>query len=291
MRKLDTVLISHADSDHIYGLSSLVESGSVKIGKVFVNPDLQKTSAAWANLILRLDNLNQRELLQLQPALTTRLNPELNLASAKIEVLWPTPGGALTGVGSKRHGETPHTSNSLSCVFRVSVDSGASVLLCGDVTESSFQKMSALPTGVAADIVVFPHHGGGGASGSDDAFARRVCSATKASTFLFSLGRSKHQNPRPDVIAAIREVSPEAWIACTQLSKHCCAGSIRTLPKPDYIDADPLALPQAPCSGTLTFDLTRTEGNPLPVRAEHRRFVKISVPNALCRGNQPLPAT
>jgi competence protein ComEC len=42
--KIDVLLLSHADQDHIIGVSDLLASGEIEIKKVYVNTDSTKKS-------------------------------------------------------------------------------------------------------------------------------------------------------------------------------------------------------------------------------------------------------
>ena len=58
---IDTVLLSHADKDHIGGLSALLASGTVSIGKVRANTDSLKGSNAWDDLCLLYTSPSPRD--------------------------------------------------------------------------------------------------------------------------------------------------------------------------------------------------------------------------------------
>lgn len=74
-------------------------------------------------------------------------------------ILHPTPGDGYTG-------------NNASCVLRVSIDGGGSVLIPGDIEARVERSLLAQQRGVASDVLVLPHHGS--ASSSTDAFLDAV---------------------------------------------------------------------------------------------------------------------
>lgn len=41
IRKIDTVVVSHADSDHFGGVLRLLRNTRVEVGRVYVNPDMR----------------------------------------------------------------------------------------------------------------------------------------------------------------------------------------------------------------------------------------------------------
>lgn len=116
---IDTVLISHADKDHIEGLISLLESGIVNIGRVRLNSDLIKKTDLWHSLAYLLEQKDTNGELDFDVSLTTKQTNLFNTANVEIEVLAPSLGMAATGPGSKRKGKRILTSNSISAVFRL----------------------------------------------------------------------------------------------------------------------------------------------------------------------------
>lgn len=53
--RIRTVVLSHADFDHIGGLVGLLAANTVAIGRVVVNTDSSQGSAAWDDLLYELD--------------------------------------------------------------------------------------------------------------------------------------------------------------------------------------------------------------------------------------------
>jgi competence protein ComEC len=134
-------------------------------------------------------------------------------------------------------------------------------------------------------ILVFPHHGGNvrsNASVEDNAaFTRRLCEAVQPGTVMFSLGRGRHQTPRPEIIRAVRDSGAGVRIACTQLSEACAE---ERPPADAFGHLAPLAARghdyNQCCAGTLRIPL---HGGIEPDADAHEAFKAEYAPTALCR--------
>ena len=54
--KINQVIISHTDADHIAGIAALIQSAYVKIGAVYVNADAAKDTDVWNKLKIALQD-------------------------------------------------------------------------------------------------------------------------------------------------------------------------------------------------------------------------------------------
>src|SRR5689334_13626005 len=66
IQKIDAILISHADTDHIQGVGQLLATKGFDIGLVKLNTDSLKGSALWDDLLYELDKLNTAKKLDFQ---------------------------------------------------------------------------------------------------------------------------------------------------------------------------------------------------------------------------------
>ncbi len=140
IRRLDAVVISHADADHYNCLPALLKK--VPVGVVYVSPvmfEQEETSASLAALKHRI----------LEAGVPVRLlsagnNLEVG-AGAEIETLHPLPRGVI---GSD---------NANSIVLRVAYQ-GRSILLPGDLEPPGLTDVLAEAT-PPCDVAVAPHHG------------------------------------------------------------------------------------------------------------------------------------
>lgn len=281
--RVNTVLISHADQDHIEGLVSLIESKTVSIGAVRLNTDLVKDSQLWSDLIYLLDTEDRSGRIDFDVALTTKNSSAFSSPNVEVEILAPTLAIAGTGVGSKRKGRRTITSNGISAVIRLLVQGVPKVLLCGDMNADSLTEILERHTTLEASIVIYPHHGGRSEGSDVVEFARKLVNVTAAQVFVFSIGRGRYGTPIPEVVKEIRRAVPDVRIACTQLSEHCAA---------DLPEAEPTHLnvlfatgreSKCCCAGTLSVRLTATEDLIVPLAATHREFIDRHIVQALCR--------
>lgn len=280
--KVDVLLISHADEDHIDGVISLLESGTVKVDLVHLNSDAMKGTALWDDLTLLLDKANSANRLKFEVSLTTNHTGSFDQGTVRIEVLAPSPGLAAKGPGSTDHKGRRLTSNSASAVFRLKRDGVPTMLFPGDLDDVGFENLLESGQDVRASVLVFPHHGGAGTRGDVTGFAQRVCEAVSPDNVIFSIGRGKYATPRPEIVTAIRQLAPRARILCTQLSEHCA--SAVPAQDPTHL-TDKISQGRELrkcCAGTIVIRLGHPEPGLLPVLDAHREFIAKMAPNALC---------
>jgi competence protein ComEC len=136
---------------------------------------------------------------------------------------------------------------------------------------------------VKTKVLVFPHHGGHPGEADPVEFATRLCQLGKPETVLFSIHRSRHALPIPDVVRAIRETAPGVRIAGTQLSEHCATDP----PKGPWKHLQDLpakgASPEPAAPAPFLIDLSGSVPRILPMKSEHLRFIAASAQTALCR--------
>lgn len=253
IKKIDLVVLSHSDLDHIGGLVGLLAAG-VKIGKVLLNSDSLKESAIWADLIWTLEDARRAGDILFEVGLAVGKKFEMpGMKRTYGEVVSPTPGLAAIGAGGKDRRDRRITSNSISACIRLSFDGRPTVLLTGDMDEVALDQAIEAATPLEAPILVFPHHGGLPGGGDPAVFAHQLLEKVHPDTVLFSFGRSKHENPRPEIVEAIRKRG--AHVACTQLSVHCGAANSNA----DTSHLEDAYSAGAPgglcCAGTMVIDL------------------------------------
>jgi len=223
VNQVDTMLLSHADADHIGGAVTLLLDASVRVGEVLLNADSSKVSnksPVFLQLCVALVDANRRAKTQVNE-LTTSTRLERN--GAQIEVLHPPDAWARAGVGGKSPTGERLTSNSLSAAVRISCGPRCSVLLGADIEFSCVDEWKARGFQPSASILVFPHHGGltGGGSLSDAAiFAYQLVQAVKPGIVLFSNHRTRFGHPLKEVISGVLKANPTVQLACTQLPER-----------------------------------------------------------------------
>jgi competence protein ComEC len=198
IRKIDTILLSHADEDHIGGVMALLAAG-IEVKAIYLNPDATKKSAVWDDLIYVLDSLDHKGELYFGLTLTSDLNGQCDCGDVQIEVLAPSKYLVGKGCGSKdQQGRTIQT-NSISAVIRLIYQETPVVLLPGDIDHVGLANVSR---DVKARLLVFPHHGGH--CGKDiKVFTQEICKKVQPEKIIFSIGKNTDKFPLQDVIETI----------------------------------------------------------------------------------------
>lgn len=281
--RIDVLLVSHADKDHIEGLIGLIESELVEIGRVRLNTDLQTQTKLWEQLNYLLDTCHKKNKIDFDVALTTRNTGEFDQGRVQVEILAPSLRVAGTGVGSKRDGKRQLKTNTVSAVIRLKMDDDPRVLLCGDLDDSGLTEMlNDFPEPRAA-VLVFPHHGGRAETSDMASFTKKLCGSVQPSTVIFSIGRGVHSTPIPEVVDAVRERGSAVRVACTQLSEYCAADAPASAPDhllPIYASGKDKA---HCCMGSIMIPLHDVDASPHPLQDDHVAFIDANVATALCR--------
>lgn len=282
IERLDSVLISHADRDHIEGLISLVESRLVTIGRVRVNSDSIKKSDLWKDLLFLLEDLDKVGGVDFDVSLTSKHTGQFNCGSVDIEILAPSlqlagmGAGALGPITGKRL-----SSNSMSVVFRLVYEGAPTVLLPGDLDFVGLTELQGRGVNLRSSVMVYPHHGGGSGAANENEFVGVLCDEVCPEIIIFSIGRESYANPKAEVVQRVKEVC-KPRIACTQLAKECS-------------DSLPMAAAShltatysrgkgtnSCCAGTLSVEFG-SQSTVSPVEVSHTQFILNNVPAALCR--------
>jgi competence protein ComEC len=278
--KIDLVLISHADEDHIGGLIALLATNSLDIKVIRLNTDSLKRSAIWDDLAFELDDLQRRGLLDFSPVLTESDNGAFDSADVKVEILGPTTFLATKGPGGKDHYGRRIATNSISAVIRLCHRDNPVVLLTGDMDQIGFDELVRVGSAMNAPVLIFPHHGGKGAANMAG-FSAALFAQVKPEQVIFSIGRGKHGTPIPEVIAEARKIA-NIRISCTQLSERCATA----VPTKDLTHIGPIFASGRErhhcCAGSIRIPLEPGDTG-FPVWDEHQDFITASAPTALCR--------
>lgn len=278
--EIENVLISHADSDHIAGITNLLLDVNIRIKRVFVNPDSVKGTAVWYEFRCAVKDAATRGTTT-TPTLTTTQSPDLSDDIVQFEVIAPTPETALGGVGGKDLAGRLLDSNSMSVVIRVLHQGVPVALLPGDIDSDGLKNLVASGKSIQAKYFVYPHHGGL-SKGSSVAFTTEICRIVSPQVVVLSIARGgKYNNPRPEIISAIRKELPEAHIICTQLATHC---SKELPPVTEHHCSFPARgmSDKLCCGGTISVDFDLLDKLPSQIHADHIAFLgQVSTP--MCR--------
>lgn len=279
--EIKRVYLSHADQDHIGGLLSLLASEHLKIQEVYLNSDGSKTTKAWNNLITVLHDKSYSQKITFEVAIHDEL-PAINVGEIIVTPMGPSKYLVGKGVGNTDRNNRKITSNSISASFIASYQDKPIVFLSGDIDQISLDEINYTGKNISSQVLIFPHHGGKIEEGNVVDFTNQLLLATQPKTVIFSIGRNKHSNPRPEIINAIKNNGAKPRIACTQLSGHCGT----ELPKehPGHLHAYHAKgkhLREC-CGGTYVINLENEITEYPPLNA-HQDFIKNSAITALCR--------
>lgn len=276
---LDLVVLSHADQDHIGGLVGILASG-IRVKKIKLNADSQKETQEWRDLIFEIDQRDRNGELIFEVGMTSGPLIVEGLNKYGLEVLMPTTALAALGVGARDRFGNLITSNSISGCMRVSFETRAVALFAGDMDAVSLAEAIHTSRDLIAPVLVFPHHGGLPGNIDPTAFATTLINLVKPRCVVFSIGRNKHENPRPEILEAIRNVDSTIKIACTQLSKTCSKVVSEDESHLSGIFSAGSAS-KACCAGSMVIDPVPAEIT-RPTRELHTKFIN-NFPSAMCR--------
>ncbi|MFW6052553.1 MAG: DNA internalization-related competence protein ComEC/Rec2, partial [Desulfosalsimonas sp.] len=176
--KIDTVILSHPDADHLNGLLYIIEN--FRIGKVITGPSDAETTA-WQRFV---EIIGEKEILHPE---FEDIESRRRINGARIDVLYPDTNT-----------ENPCTdcseANNCSLVFRIQYN-GKSILFPGDIEKCAESAIIAKAASRAAsDILIAPHHGSKTSSSND--FVKTVNPAT----VIISARQSGFRAPSKEVL-------------------------------------------------------------------------------------------
>jgi beta-lactamase superfamily II metal-dependent hydrolase len=277
---IDDVFVSHSDQDHIGGILALLTE-QVVVRRVWFNTDSAKKSVLWDDVLYELNELRKRREVVMEVGLTSETAP-FAYGAVQVTVLAPSPYLVGKGAGSTTREGDKISSNSVSAVLRVAIGNSRGVLLTGDLDTVGLKDLLGNSVDLAAEVLVFPHHGGK-ACGDSGEFAAQLAQAVGASHILFSIDRGGAHagNPRPEIVKGVRSALPAARIACTQLSVNCADAVPATEPShllPLYSRG---RAARKCCAGSIVVELHTCSAS--PTKAHHEMFIGLHAPRALCR--------
>ncbi len=171
INKIDQLVISHNDTDHINGIPEITEY--CKVDRVCANNAFFKRKDKWGTAGFLRDNLEK------QGFSIESLDRNLNIDStAGIRTLWP--------IGQSNN-EYQLSDNDQSQVLLIEF-AGRRILLCSDIEAFAQNKIMQLYPDLRADVVVVPHHG---STKTSDA---KFLESLEPDILIFSCGPRQYQN-------------------------------------------------------------------------------------------------
>ncbi len=172
--KVDFLLATHADTDHLQGLTDVAGNFSINSAIVARTP-LQDEDFAGFYQVLQRKNI---------PLMKIKRGDILTFGEVKIEVLSPNPD------------ENPNAEwdNNHSIVLRI-IYGGTIFLLTGDIEKETEKELSKMPELLQANVVKVAHHG------SRTSSTQSFIKATKAKLAVISVGTdSPFGHPHEEVV-------------------------------------------------------------------------------------------
>ena len=146
VHKIDYLLISHMDQDHINGIKEVLEDGSIQVEQALL-PGLQRKDDAYLEMEALLENANVEKLCLNSGDLAAR-------GDYSMRCLWPPVEGQTDD------------RNKMSLVMEV--EYGAfRMLLTGDIDEQAERQLAATGQLETVDILKVAHHGSRYSSSSE----------------------------------------------------------------------------------------------------------------------------
>lgn len=277
---IDRLFISHADQDHIGGLLGLLSTGKFTIYEIIVNSDATKGSDLWNDLLYQLDQMNENGETKFNTGIS-RSKDFIKCGSIEIEITGPTPYLVGKGVGGLDTKDRTINSNSLSASFNIFWQNNSVAYLAGDIDQIGLDDLLRHEPDIKSQVLVFPHHGGKAGNTNPVPFAETLCDNVNPQTVIFSIGRNKFENPRPDIVRAIKMKIKNVRISCTQLSKNC-GKDINVKLSSHLVDMFSRGRENYNCCcGTFVIKLGETASH-FPELDPHISFIKAAASNPLC---------
>ena len=139
--QVDTVFISHADTDHFSGAADIADAYDAR--EVLVSHQFEsfaKQSDQGEQLLKLLSAINR-------PPRAVNVGDSIPLGSStRVDVLWPRAGAEIKN------------SNDASSVVRLT-HAGKSILFTGDIQDEAMRALLESGMDLQADILIAPHHG------------------------------------------------------------------------------------------------------------------------------------
>ncbi len=172
--KIDYILATHADADHIQGLADVAKNFRVRAAMFGRTPFHNQEFAAVYEV---LQNRNV-------PIVKLSRGDVFYFDDVKIEVLYPEKDNAPAAVSE----------NNNSVVLRV-ICGARKILLTGDIEKETERKLLSAPEFVQTDVIKVAHHG------SRTSSIEEFVNATRARLAVISVGReSQFGHPHAEVV-------------------------------------------------------------------------------------------
>jgi len=279
IQEISHLLISHADEDHISGVSTLLRS-NVNVQCVHLNSEFKRKGDAWDDLISTLTYARTKRGVKIFAQLTTSTTDSLSTGEVKVKVLAPTPESAAKGGAGA---EKKLNANSMSAVIGFYHKSHGVAIAAGDLDQVGLDNLLQEEINLKADILIFPHHGGRPGAGNDGIeFTKKLCGLVQPKLVIFSNGRGYYDHPFKEIVDAVISTVPNVHILCTQLSRNCSQIALTLLP--NHLHSLPAKgkSNNSSCGGTVVVKINAKDTTYTPQANNHKDFITTQVSTPLC---------
>jgi len=222
--QIDAVVISHADIDHYGGITSVLLAENISIKKLFINADpTKKNNESHTQFRYAIQEAKIKKNTITEPNVTSSLTGKLDSKDLKIEVLYPSPEIAISGVSGTDLSGNELTSNSMSAIIRIKYFDIPRILFGSDMGLTCLEYFVENKAELLSEVLIYPHHGGlPGTAKKDEIekFTEELINLVKPKHCIFSIHRTMHSLPRSEIINVITKEIPEILLYCTQLPEH-----------------------------------------------------------------------
>lgn len=174
IKRLDIVIATHPDADHIGGLIAAIKYADV--GKIYM-PKVQNNTKTFENLLRVIKNKGLK-ITTAKAGLSLDLEDKLD-----INMIAPNQNGL--------------DNNNMSAVVRIQYGQ-TSFLLTGDAGSESEQAMLASGVNLASDVLLVGHHGS--KSSTTTQFLQKI----KPKYAVIQVGENKYGHPTPTVLKRLQ---------------------------------------------------------------------------------------
>jgi len=142
VRRIDILMLSHADLDHFVGVLDVIDA--VEVGRVLVSPDVMREASdrPFSAAGFLVQSLREKGY---EPQVVER-GWQATLGEAQLELLWPAADYASD------------LNNNNALVLSIEA-SGRRVLLNSDIQDDAIERLLSLEKSLKADVADLAHHG------------------------------------------------------------------------------------------------------------------------------------
>jgi competence protein ComEC len=181
VNKVDGVICTHSDADHLGGLVYVCER--FRVGKMFLAAPLGQGA-----LERRLKSALRENGI---PTQMISAGDVIRIGEMELDCLNPPPGEAVT--------VEKGYANDASAVFYLRYQ-GRSVLFSADIEKAAEERLAATWKPLAADVLIVPHHG------SHTSSSARFLDVVRPQSAIISCGvRNPYGHPAPSVLDRYRQ--------------------------------------------------------------------------------------